>query len=211
MSGKEKCAAAPVGANCSFPPQFAPKLAQKLAVTTPLPGCYTVATLATRSLGTRYSVSSLTPVSYASQVDFSSIRRAPLVVRRSADGPATARTLRALGVRQSRTAFSRMMMRLVVANYVSPQVCTHRTDEQTVRQCRYEITDLGVIDWTAARKFYLNFAAALGRSRAGENRLRRTGRLRPRTPQNHPRPAVRQASRAQHVGRSRTHTGTALK
>jgi hypothetical protein len=28
--------------------------------------------------------------------------------------------LRSLGVRQSRTAFSRMMMRLIVANYVSP-------------------------------------------------------------------------------------------
>jgi hypothetical protein len=66
--------------------------------------------------------------------------------------------LRTMGVRQSRTAFSRLMMRLIVANYVSPQVCTHRANDQTIRQCRYEITNLAIFDWTEARKFYLNLA-----------------------------------------------------
>ncbi len=68
------------------------------------------------------------------------------------------RMLRTYGVRQSRTAFSRMMMRLVVANYISAQVSTHRANEQTIRQCRYVITDLAVLDWMKTQKFYLNLA-----------------------------------------------------
>ena len=68
------------------------------------------------------------------------------------------RTLRTLGVKQSGAAFSRLMMRLVDGNYVSPQVCSRRTVENTIRECRYEITDIAVFDWLEARKFYLNLS-----------------------------------------------------
>ena len=64
--------------------------------------------------------------------------------------------LRALGVRQSRAAFSRLMMRMVVANHVVPRASTSLVGGQRVRQKLYEITDLGVFDWTAAQKFYAN-------------------------------------------------------
>jgi len=64
--------------------------------------------------------------------------------------------LRALGVRQSRAAFSRLMMRMVIANHVVPRASTSIVAGQNVRQNLYEITDLGVFDWTAAQKFYLN-------------------------------------------------------
>ena len=66
--------------------------------------------------------------------------------------------LESLGVRQSRAAFSRLMMRLVDANYVDPQRATRSDSGQTVHYCCYEITDLGVFDWMAAHKFYVNLA-----------------------------------------------------
>ena len=66
------------------------------------------------------------------------------------------KALRALGVRQSRAAFSRLMMRMVIANHVVPRASTSLIGGQKVRQNLYEITDLGVFDWTAAQKFYLN-------------------------------------------------------
>ena len=78
-------------------------------------------------------------------------------------GPQTARqlceALHALGVRQIAVAFSRLMMRLVIANYVVPLSSTAEIDGRQVRRNLYQITDLGVLDWTAARKFYLNLAA----------------------------------------------------
>ena len=66
--------------------------------------------------------------------------------------------LRALGVRQSRAAFSRLMMRMVIANHVVPRASTFVAAGQNIRQNLYEITDLGVFDWTAAQKFYLNLS-----------------------------------------------------
>ena len=68
------------------------------------------------------------------------------------------RGLRALGVRQSGAAFSRLMARLVDANYIDPQSGTHSVNGQMVHHRRYQITDLGLLDWTTARKFYLNLA-----------------------------------------------------
>jgi hypothetical protein len=66
------------------------------------------------------------------------------------------RALRALGVRQSRAAFSRLMFRLMEANYVNPEQAVRSDNDQTVHYRCYEITDLGVFDWMAAQKFYLN-------------------------------------------------------
>ena len=75
-------------------------------------------------------------------------------------GPQTGKqlreALRARGVRQSPTAFSRLMMRMIVANHVDPRVEISVVAGQPVRHHLYEITDLGVLDWTAAQKFYLN-------------------------------------------------------
>jgi len=50
------------------------------------------------------------------------------------------------------------MSRLVEATYVIPHTRTRRVNGQTVRQRRYEITDLAVVDWTQSQKFYLNLA-----------------------------------------------------
>ena len=68
------------------------------------------------------------------------------------------RTLRTFGVHQSPAAFSRLMARLVDANYIDPQPATRSDNGQTVHFRRYQITDLGLFDWNAARKFYLNLA-----------------------------------------------------
>jgi hypothetical protein len=68
------------------------------------------------------------------------------------------RTLRTLGIRQSRAAFSRLMSRLVDANYIDPQPGTRSDNGQTVHFRRYQITDLGLFEWNAAHKFYLNLA-----------------------------------------------------
>ena len=64
----------------------------------------------------------------------------------------------ALGVRQSHAAFSRMIARLVDANYIDPQPAVRSDRGQTVHCRCYEITDQGIHDWMAARKFYLNLA-----------------------------------------------------
>jgi len=66
--------------------------------------------------------------------------------------------LRAMGVRHSGAAFSRLMMRLVVGNLVTSDVASRTTDERTIHENRYEITDLGVVRWTAAWKFHRNLA-----------------------------------------------------
>jgi hypothetical protein len=77
-------------------------------------------------------------------------------------GPQTGRqlrrTLRALGVRQTPASFSRLMARLIDATYVIPQTSTRRAHGHTIRQRRYQITDLAVLDWIQARKFYVNLA-----------------------------------------------------
>ena len=66
--------------------------------------------------------------------------------------------LRAMGVRHSRASFSRLIMRLVEANFVDPQTAVQRHGDQTFRQCLYEVTDFGLFVWLEARKFYLNLA-----------------------------------------------------
>jgi len=77
-------------------------------------------------------------------------------------GPQTGRQLRgglrAMGVRHSGAAFSRLMTRLVAGNLVAPSVSTRTAGGQVVHENRYEITDLGVLDWTAARKFFQDLA-----------------------------------------------------
>ncbi len=50
------------------------------------------------------------------------------------------------------------MMRMVIANHVVPSASTSIVDGQEIRQTLYEITDLGVSDWTAAHKFYQNLS-----------------------------------------------------
>ncbi len=67
-------------------------------------------------------------------------------------------SLQSLGVNHSRAAFSRLMMRLVDANYVRRQTTLHRQGNQSVPLCSYEVTDLGVFVWIEARKFYANLA-----------------------------------------------------
>ena len=84
-----------------------------------------------------------------------------------------------MGVRHSNAAFSKLMMRLMVGNFVDPCPTTHTTDGQTIRENRYEITDVGVLEWTAARKFYLNLSppsadlVPLTTEQGGAGRLRR--------------------------------------
>ena len=81
-------------------------------------------------------------------------------------GPQTGRqlreALRAFGVRQSGPAFSRLMMRMVIANHVVPCASTSLVAGQKVRQTRFEITDLGVFDWMAAHKYYLSLPPPSG-------------------------------------------------
>jgi hypothetical protein len=77
-------------------------------------------------------------------------------------GPQTGRqlraALRAMGVRQSLTSFSRLMMRLAIANLVIPNSRVRRTDLAAFREYEYQVTDLGLWMWTQSRKFYLNLA-----------------------------------------------------
>ena len=68
------------------------------------------------------------------------------------------RALRPLGVRQSRAAFSRLMMRLANANYIDPQHASRCENGQTIHFRRYQITDLGLLECNATHKFFLNLA-----------------------------------------------------
>ena len=64
--------------------------------------------------------------------------------------------LRAMGVRQSRAAFCQLMARLIEANYVRSSSDKRSAAGQVVHYRFYEVTDLGVLGWTTARRFYLN-------------------------------------------------------
>ena len=68
------------------------------------------------------------------------------------------RTLQTLGIQQSPAAFSRLMARLVDANHIDSLPAARADNGQTIHFRRYQITDLGLSDWNAARKFYLNLA-----------------------------------------------------
>ena len=61
-----------------------------------------------------------------------------------------------MGVRQSRAAFCRLMARLIEANYVRSSSDKRSAAGQVVHYRYYEVTDLGVLDWAGARRFYLN-------------------------------------------------------
>ena len=63
-----------------------------------------------------------------------------------------------------------------------PNRAVRSENGQTVHYRCYEITDLGVFDWMAARKFYLESCAAFGRLGAACDPQRPTGRLRPQNP-----------------------------
>ena len=69
------------------------------------------------------------------------------------------RGLRAMGLRQTRPSFCRLMSRLVDAGYVVPEPAAQADqDGRRIHFCRYQVTDLGLYDWNAARKFYVNLA-----------------------------------------------------
>ena len=67
-------------------------------------------------------------------------------------------SLGAMGVRQSQAAFSQLMLRLLDANYVDSQSVARLVGGQKVHGHCYEITDAGLVEWTSARKFYLNLS-----------------------------------------------------
>ncbi len=69
-------------------------------------------------------------------------------------GPQLRRELAALGVRRSPPAFSRMMQRLESQVFVDCRHRCRRRGDATIRDCRYRVTDLGVIRWKAAREFF---------------------------------------------------------
>jgi hypothetical protein len=51
------------------------------------------------------------------------------------------------------------MGRLVDAGYVVPEPATWPDqDGRRIHFCRYQVTDRGLYDWNAARKFYVNLA-----------------------------------------------------
>ena len=54
-------------------------------------------------------------------------------------------------------AFSGLMRRLQNAAYVDGERCTQAGRGGAVPECRYRVTDLGVIVWRATREFYAAF------------------------------------------------------
>jgi hypothetical protein len=69
------------------------------------------------------------------------------------------RGLRAMGLRQTRPSFCRLMSRLVDAGYVAPEPATQPDHAgRRVHFCRYQVTDLAFYEWSATRKFYVNLA-----------------------------------------------------
>ena len=53
--------------------------------------------------------------------------------------------------------FSRLVGRMQDAAYVHAEVCPRTAAGRTVRECRYRLTDLGLIVWKATRRFYNAF------------------------------------------------------
>ena len=54
-------------------------------------------------------------------------------------------------------AFSQLMSRLQEAAYVDALRATRSAHGRTVPECRYRLTDLGLIVWQATRRFYNGF------------------------------------------------------
>ncbi len=81
-----------------------------------------------------------------------------LVVQLLFDGRKTTgelrRELAARALPSSGPAMSKLMKRLVAAAFVEPGYQQRPGCEHTVRECRYRVTDLGVIFWKATRDFY---------------------------------------------------------
>lgn len=77
------------------------------------------------------------------------------------EGEKTGRQLRhqlkRCGGPRTAAAFSQLMDRMQYAAYVQGELCPRTAGAQTVRESRYRLTDLGLIVWHAARRFYNNF------------------------------------------------------
>ncbi len=58
---------------------------------------------------------------------------------------------------RSPAAFTQLMTRLTHAAYVHVHWQADDDDGQAARVCRYQVTDLGLIVWQAARQFYAGF------------------------------------------------------
>ncbi len=63
------------------------------------------------------------------------------------------------GYARSRVAFSRLMGRMVTGAIVTYAICDDVPEgvDSLERQNRYQVSNLGVILWKAAREFYLSF------------------------------------------------------
>ncbi len=81
-----------------------------------------------------------------------------LVVQLLFDGRKTTgelrRELAAGGLPSSATALGKLMKRLVAAAFVERRYRQRPGHGNTVCECRYQVTDLGVIHWKATRDFY---------------------------------------------------------
>ena len=68
------------------------------------------------------------------------------------------RQLQNCGGPRTSAAFSQLMTRLQDAAYVQARRCTPTAHhQQTPRESRYRLTDLGLIVWQATRRFYNSF------------------------------------------------------
>ncbi len=78
------------------------------------------------------------------------------------DGEKTARQLRTelqrWGGPRAAATVSRLMSRIQYAAYVDSRPCNRPDHGRTVRECRYRLTDLGLIVWHDTRRFYNAFA-----------------------------------------------------
>lgn len=77
-------------------------------------------------------------------------------------GPKTAgelrRQLEPWAAARSSTAFSKLMRRMQAVAYVETEYLAEVVHGQTIRQCQYRVTDLGVMVFHATREFYAGFA-----------------------------------------------------